>query len=224
MTAQATLATDRAARTLEYSQKRDRILALWNTGDYTYAEIGGELGLNHRYVGSVLRRARLAGVVVLTIPSTERGRRIARSLRLRRDSQPEAMTPDVSLQLRTAWLAGVSAQRIAVMLDTSERLVRAEARRLGLSRRRAPTVRSCHDCGSTGRHTAFPGPCKPRGRLDRCTDCALEYQRLAERLTEAAGPKKQRAPVVTRAAYRAAYRQRATLAQGDLVDLLVPPP
>lgn len=89
---------------------------------------------------------------------------------------------------------------------------------------RAPEGRRCHDCGSTSRHTAFPVARKPYGRLDRCTDCAVEFERLAERLAEASGPGKPPSPVVTRAAYRAAYRQRAALAQGDLVDLLVPPP
>jgi hypothetical protein len=42
------------------------------------------------------------------------------------------ITPDGSLRLREAWLCGDSTVRIAVILDTSEQLVRIEARRLGL--------------------------------------------------------------------------------------------
>lgn len=76
--------------------------------------------------------------------------------------------------------------------------------------------RRCHDCGSLSAETAFPGPRKLSLRRDRCCDCA------AEAGLEPAGPSAR--PVQTRASYRAAFRHRATLAQGDLVDLLVPPP
>jgi hypothetical protein len=59
-----------------------------------------------------------------------------RSLRSWRYGPPEdVITPDASLRLRAAWLAGDSAVRIAVMLDTREGVVRIEARRLGLPRR-----------------------------------------------------------------------------------------
>jgi hypothetical protein len=51
-------------------------------------------------------------------------------------------TPEASLRLRTAWLSGVSAVRIAVMLDTHERLVRIEARRLGLQSRKPGQCRN----------------------------------------------------------------------------------
>ena len=138
MTAQATRATDRARRRVVHSPKRGRILALWNTGDYTLAEIGVVFRMRAVNVGGVLRRARLAGLNVLTITPSEKGRRAARSRRLCRDgrSEVDVVTLEASLQLRTAWLSGVSAVRIGAMLDTTERSVRMEARRLGLPSRR----------------------------------------------------------------------------------------
>jgi hypothetical protein len=78
--------------------------------------------------------------------------------------------------------------------------------------------RRCHDCGSTSSETAFPGTRKPTRRIDRCSDCLAEFERIAER-PEASIP-----PIVTRASYRAAYRHRAKQPQGDLVDLVVAPP
>jgi hypothetical protein len=88
--------------------------------------------------------------------------------------------------------------------------------------------RRCFDCGTTGDEAAFPGKRKPTRQPDLCTDCVAERERLLEaRPVAVAGPAPPLArpvPVQTRAAYRAAYRHRAKLAQGDLVDLLVPPP
>jgi hypothetical protein len=56
---------------------------------------------------------------------------------------------------------------------------------------REPQGRRCHDCGSTSRETSFPGARKPRGRIDRCTDCiadpaAASAQRVAARRLEIA--------------------------------------
>jgi hypothetical protein len=138
MTARAARATGRVPRKLVYSQKRDRILALWNAGDHTMAEIGVVFGTHACNVAGVLCRARRTGLDVLAIAPSERARRAARSRRLWCDGQPETdvITPEASLQLRTAWLSGVSAVRIAVMLDAPERLVWMEARRLGLPSRK----------------------------------------------------------------------------------------
>lgn len=118
----------------EYSQRRERILALWNTGDRSRSEIGVAFGISHATVAGVLCKARRGGLAVSTVTPAERGRRAARSLRARRDMA--VITPEASLLLRAAWLSGVSAVRIAVMLDTPELLVRMEARRLGLPRRK----------------------------------------------------------------------------------------
>jgi hypothetical protein len=96
---------------------------------------------------------------------------------------------------------------------------------------RTPDGRRCHDCGSSSRETLFPGTHKPYRKVDRCTDCLAEFERLAERLAEASGSDQRPAAasaslalMQTRASYRAAYRHRAEQAQGDLVDRLVPPP
>lgn len=78
------------------------------------------------------------------------------------------------------------------------------------------TVRFCRSCGATSAETAFPR--KERGQLapKLCLDCEAEAVRDNVR---------RRWPsIVTRASYRAAHRRRAQSDQGDLIDLLVPPP
>lgn len=75
--------------------------------------------------------------------------------------------------------------------------------------------RLCHDCAATSREATFPGERKPTRKLDRCIDC------VAERLR---APPGSSVPIQTRASYRAAYRHRASQAQGDLIDLVVSPP
>ena len=127
-----------------FDERNRRLLALWNTGDYTQAQIGGVFGLRAGRVDQVLRQARVAGLEVLTIDAAERGRRAGRSRRLWRDGRSETgvETPEASQQLRVAWLSGVSAVRIAVMLGSSEPFVRSEARRLGLPPQRKWVPRS----------------------------------------------------------------------------------
>lgn len=89
--------------------------------------------------------------------------------------------------------------------------------------------RVCHDCGATAHEATFPGTRKPPRKIDRCTDCIADLAQLSEaspamaRLT-AATARLVAISVQTRASYRAGYRHRAKQAQGDLVDLVVPPP
>jgi hypothetical protein len=52
-------------------------------------------------------------------------------------------------------------------------------------------TRRCRDCGATDLEAMFPGARKPRGRIDRCTDCiadpaAVSAQRVAARRLEIA--------------------------------------
>jgi hypothetical protein len=89
------------------------------------------------------------------------------------------------------------------------------------SHARVRIVRRCHDCGATPREATFPGTRKP-SQIDRCIDCLAELERLAE-ATPARFAKPAK-PIQTRRRYRAAFCYRAKQAQGDLVDLLVPPP
>lgn len=79
-------------------------------------------------------------------------------------------------------------------------------------------TRQCHSCGATPSDAKFPVN-RPRSLKDRCVEC----------IANAVGRQPHRAPinptsVQTRASYRAAYRQRLKSAQGDLIDLIVPPP
>jgi hypothetical protein len=69
--------------------------------------------------------------------------------------------------------------------------------------------RICHSCGSYPSETPFP----TRGW--RCSDCTAEAERIQSTRTW---------KVMTRASYRAALRHRQTLAQFDLVDMLVHTP
>lgn len=76
------------------------------------------------------------------------------------------------------------------------------------------TAHVCRSCAATEADGATY-PTAPSGRVTRlvCMDCAL------------AAPHRPRpATRQTRASYRASYRYRQSLAQGDLVDLLVPAP
>lgn len=70
-------------------------------------------------------------------------------------------------------------------------------------------ARSCVSCGSRSTETAFPA------RGSRCCDCLAERARV---------PPERTVLAMTRASYRAALRHRRTLAQLDLVDLVVPAP
>lgn len=76
-------------------------------------------------------------------------------------------------------------------------------------------MRECYSCGSLAGDTPFPGARKPRKRRDLCCSCAAERLRAPPVVTR---------PAQTRAAYRAALRHRAKLAQLDLVDLVVRAP
>jgi hypothetical protein len=135
-------ASREVCRGAAYARKRERILALWNTGNYSMSEIGTQFGVRAGNVGAVLRGARRAGFDVLAIAPEERSRRAVRSRRLFRYGQaaPDLAAAEASLLIRTAWLSGASALRIASMLDTAELLVRAELRRLGLPPRRKPAA------------------------------------------------------------------------------------
>lgn len=76
--------------------------------------------------------------------------------------------------------------------------------------------RLCRDCGAAEADGAI-FETRPSDQVKRlvCQDCIAAAR--------APAPKPTTLPV-TRASYRAAHRHRASLAQLDLVDLLVPPP
>jgi hypothetical protein len=73
------------------------------------------------------------------------------------------------------------------------------------------TARVCQSCAATDADDATFS--RRRGQALMCDDCA--------RLPSTARPQ---TPTQTRASYRAAYRHRLKQAQGDLIDLIVPPP
>ncbi len=78
--------------------------------------------------------------------------------------------------------------------------------------------RRCHDCGTASRYTSFPGSRKPHGQIDRCTDCAIEFEGLTRRIAEASPGFDPARPISTRDLYREAYRYRA----GQTSDFPVP--
>jgi hypothetical protein len=97
-------------------------------------DIGLVVGLDAHGVSHVLQKARRDGLAVLRITPAERGRRGVRSQVLWRDGgrhQPK-LTPEVSQDIRTAWLSGLSSLRISIVLNIPESTIRAEAERLGL--------------------------------------------------------------------------------------------
>lgn len=76
------------------------------------------------------------------------------------------------------------------------------------------TVRICHSCAATSIEAKFARKVRGQPAPKLCLDC--------EAPADARSPPSN--PPRTRASYRAAYRHRVKQAQGDLVDLLVPPP
>jgi hypothetical protein len=76
-------------------------------------------------------------------------------------------------------------------------------------------MKICQDCAATRADGAtFPRKRQGQPPPVKCDDCAAA----------AVTPVTHRHPIKSRASYRAAFRYRASLAQLDLVDLLVPAP
>jgi hypothetical protein len=105
---------------------------------------------------------------------------------LRETAGTKGLKPGASQKIRTLWFAGVSAVRIAVLLDIPEHTILAEARRLDLPCR-SPR-RRCFDCGASSLEATFPGRAKPRRKRDRCEACAADPlgEAMAERRAEIA--------------------------------------
>lgn len=75
---------DRVARAAE---RQAAIVAVWNRGDQSLAQIGQSFGMPRNSVGRVLTDARHAGLEVLRIDPVETGRRTLAARLANRDQQ-----------------------------------------------------------------------------------------------------------------------------------------